>query len=294
MFRSGYVAILGVPNVGKSTLLNALLGEKLAIVTPKPQTTRHRILGIVNRAHSQILFLDTPGIHASDRPLNEAMVQTAFQTFGDADVVLHLVFPKAVLAEEDLKIARKAREIHKPYLLLINRIDEVSKPDLLPLIQSFQEKLAPDEIIPISALAGDGLDRVLAAVESRLPEGPRYYPEDHYTEHDLRFLAGEIVREKAMKFLHQESPYHLATQVEAYEEKGGLHRIHVVIFVEKPSQKGMVIGAKGAMLKKIGQAAREDIERMTEKKVYLELFVKVLEDWTKDAQKLRELGILQK
>ncbi len=292
MFRSGYVAILGVPNVGKSTLLNALLGEKLSIVTPKPQTTRHRILGIVNRPGSQILFLDTPGIHHSNRPLNEAIVHTALATLGDADLVLHMIYPKAEILRDDEEIADRIHRSHKPHLVLINRIDEVSKESLLPLIEKVQARLKPTEIIPISALAGDGLDRVLAAVKTRLPEGPAYYPTDIYTEHDMRFIAQEIVREKAMQLLHQEIPYHLTTQVEDFKDEEGIARIHIAIIIEKDSQKGMVIGAKGSMIKRIGQMAREDIEKMVGKKVYLELFVKVQEGWTTDRNKLKELGIL--
>ncbi len=292
MFRSGYAAILGLPNVGKSTLLNALLGEKLAIISPKPQTTRHRILGIRSRKDSQILFLDTPGIHQSPKPLNEAMVQNALGALHEADVVLHLVFPKKILDPQDLALRQRVRETGKPYLVLINRIDETPKENLLPVIQELQSRLTPEEIIPISALKSDGLDLVLAAVTARLPEGPAYYPTDIYTEHDLRFLASEIVREKALNLLSQEIPYQLATQVEEFKEEKGLARIHVAIFVEKPSQKAIVIGAGGAMIKRIGQLAREELEPMVGKKVYLELFVKVQEGWTKDRNKLKDLGIL--
>jgi len=293
MFRSGYVAILGLPNVGKSTLLNALLGEKLAIVSDKPQTTRHKILGILNLKAAQILLLDTPGIHSSAKLLNEAMVQNALQALGDADVVLHLVFPDKNLDRHDLAIAEQARQNGKPYLLLINRVDAVAKDRLLPRIQEIQERLKPDEIIPISALKADGLDRVVAEIEKRLPEGPAYFPTDIYTEHDMRFLASEIVREKAMQLLHQEIPYQLATAVEDFKDEPKLARIHVTIFVEKDSQKPIVIGKGGEMLKKIGQQAREEIQKMVGKKVFLELFVKVQEGWTTDANKLKELGIIK-
>lgn len=293
MFHSGYVAIVGAPNVGKSTLLNALLGEKLSIVTDKPQTTRHRILGILNRKGAQILFLDTPGIHSSEKLLNEKIVETALQAMGDADVVLHLIPPKARFSDHDRQIARHAKDTGKPYLVLINKIDQVGKESLLPLIQKVQEELAPEEIVPISALKCDGLSRVVDLLVARLPEGPAYFPEDQYTEHDLRFLSAEIVREKVMQLLYQELPYSVATQVEEFKEDEDIPRIHVAIIVEKDSQKGIVIGNKGAMIKKIGQMARKDIEEMVGRQVYLELFVKVVENWSKSERRLKELGIIQ-
>ncbi len=292
MFQSGYVAIVGVPNVGKSTLLNALLGEKLSIVTDKPQTTRHRILGILNRKNAQVLFLDTPGMHRSEKLLNETIVETAMQAMSDADVVLHLLPPKAKFTEADRRIAQHAKDTGKPYLVLINKIDQVDKESLLPLIQKVQEAFFPQEIIPVSALHDDGLARVVKAIVERLPEGPAYYPTDLYTEHDMRFLSAEMVREKVMQLLYEELPYSVATQVEEFKEEGEIPHIHVAIIVEKDSQKGIVIGNKGAMIKKIGQLARKDIEAMVGKQVYLELFVKVIENWTKSERQLKELGIL--
>jgi GTP-binding protein Era len=291
MFHSGYVAIVGVPNVGKSTLLNALLGEKLSIVTDKPQTTRHRILGILNRPKAQLLFLDTPGIHTTDKLLNETIVDTAMQAMGDADIILHLVSPKPNLSETDQKIAARAKEMGKPHIVAINKVDLVTKESLLPLIQRIQEEWAPEEIIPVSALNRDGLEVIVKALVSRLPEGPAYYPTDIYTEHDLRFLSAEIVREKAMDLLYQELPYSLATQTEAFDESGKIPHINVALIVEKDSQKGIVIGAKGSMIKRIGELARPDIEAMVGKKVFLELFVKVVDDWSKSQHRLRELGI---
>ena len=292
MFHSGYVAIVGVPNVGKSTLLNALLGEKLSIVTDKPQTTRHRILGILNRPKAQMLFLDTPGIHSSNKLLNETIVDTALQAMGDADIVLHLVPPKTNLSETDQKIAARAKELGKPHLVVINKVDQVAKEALLPLIQKIQETWAPEEIIPVSALNRDGMELIVKAIVARLPEGPAYYPTDIYTEHDLRFLSAEIVREKAMDLLYQEIPYSLATQTEAFDESGKIPHINVALIVEKDSQKGIVIGNKGAMIKKIGELARPEIEAMVGQKVYLELFVKVVDDWSKSQHRLKELGIL--
>jgi GTP-binding protein Era len=291
MFRSGYVAILGVPNVGKSTLLNQLLGEKLSIVTPKPQTTRHRILGILNRPHSQILFLDTPGIHDPKKLLNEKMVEAALSSLQDADVICHMIFPQSHLKEEDQELAQKIRETGKPYLLLINQVDTITKEGLLPLIGKLQQHWGPKEIIPISAKTGEGCDVLPKLIESLLPEGPAYYPTDQLTERDMRFLSEEIVREKAMTFLHQEIPYGLTTHVETFEEQDKLAKIHMAIIVERENHKGMVIGAGGRMIKRIGTLARQDLEKWLGKKVHLELFVKVVEGWSKDPRRLKEYGI---
>lgn len=291
MFRSGYVALVGAPNVGKSTLLNRLLGEKLSIVTPKPQTTRHRILGILNRPGAQILFLDTPGIHPAGKPLNVKMVETALTTLQDADVVCQMIFPTGSVQQEDEKISQKIRDTQKPHLVLINRVDTVAKATLLPLIEQIHRAWNPREIIPISALTGEGCERLPAILEKLLPEGPAYYPTDQLTERNLRFFAGEIVREKAMALLHQEIPYGLTTRVEKFEEKEKLCKIHVDIIVDRQNHKAMVVGAGGQMIKNIGRQARQDLERLLGKKVYLELFVKVVEGWSRDPKKIKEYGI---
>jgi GTP-binding protein Era len=209
-------------------------------------------------------------------------------------VILHLIFPKKHISEEDIKISQHVKDTKKPYLVLINKVDEVAKEILLPLIQKVGEVLSPDEIVPISALKGDGIEKIVTLVEAKLPEGPALYPLDIYTEHDTRFLCGEIVREKAMMLLHEEIPYSLTTQVEDFKEEEKIDRIHCSIIIEKPSQKRIVIGAGGSMIKKIGQLARADMEKMLGKKVYLELFVKVTDGWTRDERKLKELGILSK
>jgi GTP-binding protein Era len=291
MFRSGYVAILGIPNVGKSTLLNQLLGEKLSIVTPKPQTTRHRILGILNRPQSQILFLDTPGIHDPKKLLNERMVEAALTTLKDADVICHMILPSPLLNEDDQRLSQKIRETGKPYLVLINQVETVAKDTLLPLIGKIQQHWAPKEIIPLSALTGEGCEVLPGLIESLLPEGPAYYPTDQLTERNMRFLSEEIVREKAMTYLHQEIPYGLTTQVETFSEEEKITKIHMAIIVERENHKGMVIGAGGQMIKRIGTEARRDLEKWLDKKVHLELFVKVVEGWTKDPKKLEEFGL---
>lgn len=291
MFHSGYVALLGVPNVGKSTLLNQLLGEKLSIVTPKPQTTRHRILGILNRPKSQILFLDTPGIHDPKKLLNVRMVEAALSALQDADVLCHMIFPTQVLKDEDQELALKIRETGKPYLVLINQVDTVAKDSLLPLIGKIQQHWSPNEIIPLSARTGEGCEVLPTLFESLLPEGPAYYPTDQLTERDMRFLSEEIVREKAMTYLHQEIPYGLTVQVETFEEEDKIAKIHMAIIVERENHKGMVIGAGGKMIKRIGTEARRDLEKWLDKKVRLELFVKVVEGWSKDPKRLKEFGI---
>lgn len=289
-FYSGYVALVGLPNVGKSTLINQLIGEKLAAVTHKPQTTRHRLLGILNRPNAQILFLDTPGIHHSRKLLNEKIIQTAMEVIVEADLVLHLIFPHKIRSE-DREIAQRAHELKKKYFVLINRVDEIEKEKLLPLISQVQSELSPLEVIPLSALTGEGVKILLNLVEKQLPEGPAYYDRDDFTDQSARFLCEEIVREKAMLWLHQEIPYALAAQVEKFEESKKLVRIHLALIVERDSQKAMVIGKGGARIKKIGQLAREDIEKMLGKKVYLELFVKVEPGWTQQDKKLKEFGI---
>jgi GTP-binding protein Era len=269
-----------------------LLGEKLSIVTPKPQTTRHRILGILHRPHSQILFLDTPGIHDPKKLLNEKMVEAALSTLQDADVVCHMIFPSPVLNEEDQILAQKIRETGKPHLVLINQVDTVPKDRLLPLIGQVQQHWAPKEIIPISALKGEGCEVLPGLIESLLPEGPAYYPVDQLTERDMRFLSEEIVREKAMTFLHQEIPYGLTAQVETFSEEGKIAKINIAIIVERENHKGMVIGAGGKMIKRIGTEARRDLEKWLGKQVHLELFVKVVEGWSRDPRRLKEFGIM--
>ncbi len=289
-FKSGYVGLVGLPNVGKSTLINNMIGEKLAAVTHKPQTTRHRILGILNRPQAQILFLDTPGIHQSKKLLNEKIIQTAFDVIEEADLVLHLIFPKK-LKPEDQEIAERVLKLKKKYFVLVNRIDEIPKDSLLPFLADIQKTLQPQELIPISALKNQGVSTLIEQIEKNLEEGPRYYDEEIYTDQSMRFLCEEIAREKAMLWLHQEIPYALTVQTEKFDETQNLIRLNLAIIVEKDSQKAMVIGKAGARIKKIGQVSRQEMEKMLGKKVYLELFVKVVPGWTKNEKRLRDLGI---
>jgi GTP-binding protein Era len=295
-FKSGFVGIIGRPNVGKSTLLNTFLGEKVAITTPKPQTTRNRILGIMNTDSGQFVFLDTPGIHRAKTPLNVLMVKSAMGTFGEADVLLLLVEADRGLHDEDSLILESLKGIKIPVILVINKIDLVKKETLLPLIDTFKDLYAFEEIIPISATKGFGVNRLTDILWRLLPEGPKLFPDDMITDRTERFIAGEIIREKILLLTRQEIPYATAVVVEAFkeEEERNFIRIQASIIVEKDSQKGIVIGKKGAMLKDIGRQARKDLERFFNARIYLELFVKVRKDWTRDERQLKELGYSEK
>ena len=295
-FKSGFVGIIGRPNVGKSTLLNTFIGEKVAIITPKPQTTRNRILGIMNTDDGQIVFLDTPGIHRAKTPLNVQMVKSAMGTFGEADILLLLVEADRGLHDEDSLILDSLKGIKTPVILVINKIDLVTKEALLPLIDTFKDLYVFEEIVPISALKGFGVDRLTDILRRLLPEGPKLFPDDMITDRTERFIAAEIIREKILLLTRQEIPYATAVVVEAFkeEEERNFIRIQAAIIVEKDSQKGIVIGKKGAMLKDIGRQARKDLEQFFNAHIYLELFVKVRKDWTHDERLLKELGYSEK
>lgn len=289
-YRCGYVSLIGRPNVGKSTLLNALLGEKVAIVSPKPQTTRNRIVGIKTLPAAQLVVLDTPGIHIPRHKLGERMVREASDTLHDVDVVLFLVEPVLPTAG-DTAILSSLAEVRKPVVLVVNKVDTVKKPELLPVIEAYAKLHAFREVIPISALAGDGLDILQSVVVSLLPEGPKLYPEDLLTDQIERFMATEIIREKIMQQTDDEIPYSVAVEVLTWKEKReGLVVIQANIYVERDSQKGIIIGKNGARLKEIGTVARGDIERLLGTKVFLELWVKVKKDWRNDERALKELG----
>ncbi len=293
LFKSGYVSIIGRPNVGKSTLLNSLLGEKVAIVTPKPQTTRNRIRGIKNLPNAQIVFIDTPGIHRPRERLGEFMVKEATLALKDIDLAIVMVEPRLPeLADERLiDVVKTSRnKFQFPVILVINKIDTVKKAELLPIIDEYSKLMDFSEIIPISALKGDGLDILLQKVVEYLPEGPKYYPDDIVTDQLERFMVSEIIREKIMNLTEDEIPYSVAVEVTQWEEKEGIIIISANIYVEKDTQKGIIIGKKGAKLKSIGTEARKEIEGLLGTKVYLELWVKVKEAWRKKPGALRELG----
>jgi GTPase len=291
-FKSGFVAIAGAPNVGKSTLLNQLLGEKISITSPKPQTTRNRILGILHRPQSQLIFLDTPGVHKATGPLNAKIVETALAALHDADLILALVDASAedVLSEKILIQNLKSQK--KPVILALNKIDLVKKPLLLSLIDKWKAVYPFHEIIPVSAKTGTQTDILIHCIEGLLPDGPPFFPEDSLTDLPMRFLVAELIREKAFHLTGQEIPYAIAVTVEQFLEKKNspVVKIYAVIHVERESQKAIVIGKQGEKLKSIGEAARHDIEALLEKKAYLKLFVRVEKNWTKDANRLRKFG----
>lgn len=279
-FRSGFASIIGRPNAGKSTLLNALAGQKLAIVSEKPQTTRTTIQGLVNLPGAQIVFIDTPGIHKSTSLFNRRMMESVRSALEDRDVLLYVADASAPLSPEDTEAVSVLKDLSTPVLLLANKIDRVpDKRKLLPFIEQFQAVRAFDEYIPVSAVTGEGLDRVREAIVARLPEGPAYFPTDHLTDQPERFLAAELIREQILRQTRQEVPHSVAVLVDRWESAPKITKIAATIYVEREGQKPIVIGAGGAMLKKIGTLARREIERMLGSQVFLELFVKVQKDW---------------
>ena len=290
-FKCGYVALCGAPNVGKSTLLNRLVADKLAITSPKPQTTRHRLLGVVNLAQAQILFLDAPGLMDPKGLLNENLVKAAVSALNDADVVVWLVTPQEQPSKQDAVLAQ-LRLISKPLIIAINKIDTLPKPQILPLIEQYHILRPEAPVVPIAALTGDGLPNLVEEIVSHLPAAPPLYPTDLLTDQTERFLAAEFIRERVFHHTSQEIPYAAAVKIEEFDEaaRPRLVKIRAVIFVERDSQKAIVIGKKGSLLKTIGQEAREELEKLLDCKVFLELWVKVWKNWRKDPRALRELG----
>jgi GTP-binding protein Era len=287
--RAGFVAILGRPNAGKSTLLNRLVGQKIAIVTAKPQTTRNRIQGIVTRPEGQIVFIDTPGLHEAETALGRQMMQEVAAALEGIDVLLLMVDASRALPQADELLLERAERFRGKTILALNKVDRVPKPKLLPLIDAFQKAFPFSAIVPISAIKGSGCDELLGETLRLLPEGEPYFPEDQVTDQPERFLAAEIVREKAIQVMYHEVPYALAVFVEKFEESPRLLRIEATMNVERDTQKKILIGHKGEMLKKIGTEARKELEEIFGVKVYLGLFVKVAPDWRENPQKVREL-----
>jgi GTP-binding protein Era len=292
-FRSGTIAIVGRPNVGKSTLLNQILGEKVAIVSPKPQTTRNRVTGIRTTETSQMVFLDTPGIHQARSLLNRRLVNVALDTLHEVDCALWLLAAPERIGPEDEGIAETLAAARGEVFILLNKIDLVSKGKLLPLIQRCAEWLPGREIVPISALKGDNLPLVLDLIEKGLPEGPKLFPEGEYTDQSERFLASEIIREKIFLLTREEIPYGVAVTIDEFTEKEekNLIVIKATVHTERNSHKGILIGKRGAMLKEIGTKAREELEALLACKIFLELFIRVDEGWTRDPNALREMGL---
>jgi len=290
-FKSGFVSIIGRPNVGKSTLLNALLGEKIAIISDKPQTTRNRILGIVNQSGAQMVFMDTPGIHKPMHKMNEFMVKTALATYNEVDVILMLVEATEQPGGGDKFIIETLSAVKTPVFLLINKMDLVKKEALLPLMQEYSRLYDFAEIIPVSALHSD-LGGLLEAILKRLPPGPQYFPDDQLTDQPERFIVSELIREKVFALTKEEIPYSTAVVIENMKEEPDITRIEAVIYVERDSQKGILIGKGGAMLKQIGTLARQDAEKLLGVKIFLQLWVKVKNGWREDERMLRNIGVL--
>lgn len=289
-FKSGYVGIVGVPNVGKSTLLNKLAGQKIAIISSKPQTTRNKILAIATDEDSQIVFLDTPGFHKPRTKLGENMIKSVDETIDDVDLILLVTDAEARITEAEKEIMEKTGDI--PVLLVINKLDTVDRAELLPLIQKYNELGKFEEIIPVSAKNGDGVEELKKCIKGYLSEGPMYYPDDMVTDQSEKQIVAEIIREKALRLLNQEVPHGIAVEIIKMKEKNDkIYDISANIYCEKESHKRIIIGNKGSKLKAIGTQARSDCEKMLEKQVFLQLWVKVKTDWRNSEQLMKEFGM---
>jgi GTPase len=289
-FVSGFVSILGRPNSGKSTLLNALVGAKLAIVTAKPQTTRTLVQGVLTLPGAQVVFLDTPGIHQPDTLMNRRMMESIRSALGERDLLLFLVDASVPFHDADEAAVRLVGKTQTPMLLVLNKIDRLKdKSQLLPLIERYQAACRFSDYLPVSALKGTGLDELRTAILARLPEGPAYFPPDYVTDQPERFRAAELIREKILSETRQEVPHSVAVLVDSWEETRKLTRIAATIYVERAGQKGIIIGAQGSMLKKIGTRARQEMELLFGRKIFLELYVRVEARWRENPSFLEHL-----
>ncbi len=289
--KSGMVAIVGRPNVGKSTLINALAGEKIAIVSDKPQTTRNRICGIINKDDTQYVFMDTPGFHAPKSHLGEYMVRVAGQTVADVDAVLMLVAPVPEIGKIEEQIIERIKECKVPAILLINKIDTVAKQDIFPVIEAYSAAHEFKAIIPVSAYKGDGLSFIYDELSPYIPKGEALFPEDMVSDQPERQMIAEIIREKLLRLLNHEIPHGTAVEITRFSERENeIIDVTATIFCERESHKGIIIGKRGAMLKKIGESARREIERFMGTKVYLETWVKVKENWRDNDALIRNFG----
>ncbi len=291
-FKSGFVAIVGRPNVGKSTLMNRIIGEKIAITSPKPQTTRKRIQTVFTDDRGQIIFLDTPGVHKAKNKLGDFMVETALDTIGDADMVLWLVEPVTFIGKGEQKIAEKLSSYKGKKILVMNKVDTIRKDELLLCMDAYKDILKFDEIVPLSAKTGDNVSELVDVMFEHLPEGPAYYDEDTLTDQPVKEIVAEMIREKALKLLSDEIPHGIAVVIESMKKRGNreLWDIEATVVCEKDSHKGMIIGKGGTMLKKIGTAARPDMEKLLDCKVNLKIWVKVRKDWRDNDLQLKSFG----
>ncbi len=289
-FKSGFVSIIGMPNVGKSTLLNTIAGQKIAIISDKPQTTRNKILAIYTNKDEQIIFTDTPGIHKPHNKLGEVMVKSANDSMSDVDAILFCVDATKPICQTERDIAKSIEKTKAPCILVINKIDMIKKDLLLPLIAEYSNLHEFSSIVPISAKTGDGLEILLNNIRQFIPEGPKFYYDDMVTDQPEKQIAAEIIREKLLWLLDKEVPHGIAIEIERMKENKNVTAINASIYCEKASHKGIIIGKNGEMLKKIGTLAREDIEKMLDKKVYLELWVKVKNDWRNNNSLIKNFG----
>ncbi|MCF6137961.1 GTPase Era [Pseudalkalibacillus berkeleyi] len=291
-FKSGFVSIIGRPNVGKSTLINHILGQKIAIMSDKAQTTRNKIHGVYTTNEEQVVFIDTPGIHKPKHKLGDFMTRIAQDTLNEVDIILFVINAEEGFGRGDQFIMDRLQNVHSPVFLVINKIDKVHPDELLPIIEQYREKVDFAEVIPISALNGNNVTTMMDQIKNYLEEGPQYYPADQVTDHPERFVVAELIREKVLHLTHEEVPHSVAVVIDQMKQRdsGNMVDIQATIVVERSSQKGILIGKQGGMLKKIGSRARQDIEHLLGSKVYLELWVKVQKDWRNRPFNLKDLG----
>ncbi len=291
-YKSGFISIIGRPNVGKSTFLNRVIGQKIAIMSDKPQTTRNKVQGVLTTDDAQLIFIDTPGIHKPKHKLGDFMMKVAQNTLKEVDLVLFMVNAEEGFGRGEEFILEKFHAVKTPIFLVINKIDQIHPDRLLPIIESYREKYPFAEIFPISALEGNNVQQLLEKIKTYLPEGPQFYPADQVTDHPERFIVSELIREKALHLTREEVPHSLAVVIDKMERRENKNMIHVMatIVVERDSQKGIIIGKQGSMLKEIGKRARVDIENLLGSKVFLELWVKVQRDWRNKMSQLRDFG----
>ncbi|MDG4655496.1 GTPase Era [Ectobacillus antri] len=290
-YKSGFVSIIGRPNVGKSTFLNRIIGQKIAIMSDKPQTTRNKIQGVYTETDAQIIFIDTPGIHKPKHKLGDFMIKMAENTLKEVDIVLFMINATEQFGRGDEYIIEKLKSTKQPVFLVVNKIDQVHPEKLLPLIEKYKEAYSFTEVIPISALEGNNVEALIGTIKKYLPPGPQYYPADQVTDHPERFIIAELIREKVLHLTREEVPHSVAVAIDAIEKReGGAVYVNATVVVERPSQKGIIIGKQGGMLKEVGKRARLDIEMLLGSKVFLELWVKVQKDWRNKMSQLRDFG----
>lgn len=290
-FKSGFVTVVGRPNVGKSTLINYIIGEKITITSDKAQTTRNRVQGIHTTDEEQIVFIDTPGIHKPKHQLGRYMVKTALSTLNEVDIILFMINVSEKMGPGDRFIMERLKTVESPVFLVMNQIDKVHPDELLPMIESYQAEVEFDEVIPVSALDGNNVDVLLEVIISYLEEGPQYYPTDQISDHPEYFIVQELIREKVLELTREEIPHSVAVQTESMEKiDDDMIEVRATIVVERGSQKGIIIGKRGSMLKEIGTRARKDIQKLLGSKIYLELWVQVKDDWRNTPRHLGDFG----